>query len=457
MINKGVSDLTVGNTRKLIVAFYVPMLMTNMLQQLYNFVDTIIVGKGLGDQALGAVGNMGSLFFLIIGFSMGLSNGFGIMIAQSYGAKDNDLLKRNLAATIHLSVLITVVLTTLSLIFLPNALVILNTDSVIMGESLRYGYIIFGGLFSSIMYNVSSCVLRSLGDSRTPFLAIIASSVINIILDSFFIFKLHTGVEGAAIATIIAQLISASVCIRKLSTIEMIHLTRKDLKLDLSRWSSLLKNGLPMAFMNSITAIGCMVIQSFVNDLGVDYTSAYSVCSKYVNLFMTPSSTAGHVMSAFSGQNYGAGKFRRIREGLRVCLGISLVSYLIFGSSMVFGSYYLASFILKGSGPIALATSYLPITGACIIFVDFLFVYRSCVQGMGYPFVPMLSGVAEMALRIGTVVFLIGRIGFIAVAFAEVSAWTGALIINMIAFYRILPVEKRTETEHVIKMKKKYS
>ena len=184
MINKGVSDLTVGNTRKLIAAFYVPMLMTNMLQQLYNFVDTIIVGKGLGDQALGAVGNMGSLFFLIIGFSMGLSNGFGIMIAQSFGAKDKELLKRNLAATIHLSVLITVVLTTLSLIFLPNALVILNTDSVIMGESLRYGYIIFGGLFSSIMYNVSSCVLRSLGDSRTPFLAIIASSVINIILDS---------------------------------------------------------------------------------------------------------------------------------------------------------------------------------------------------------------------------------------------------------------------------------
>ncbi len=438
MAKTTVNDFTTGNVKKLILSFFMPLLLTNMLQQVYNFVDTWIVGKGLGDNRLAAVGNMGSLFFMIVGFSMGLSNGFGILISQNYGAKKYDLLRKNLAETIRLSVLITVVLTAVSTLFLPTALRVMKTDSIIMKDCLTYGYIIFGGLFSSILYNVSACILRSLGDSKTPLKAIVTSSVANILLDSLFILVLKTGVEGAAIATIIAQVLSATICIHKLRSIEFIKLSREDFKFDPARCGALLGNGLPMAFMNSLTAIGCMVVQSFVNVYGVDYTSAYSVCGKYINLFMNPACTAGNAMSAFTGQNYGAGKLDRIREGLKVCLTIALISYLVLGTVMVYGSHLLATFMLEGRHPITLAESYFPIAGLMLICVDFLFVYRSAVQGMGYPLIPMISGIAEMLLRIGIIMLLLRRTGFAATALAEASAWTGALLINMTAYYRLI-------------------
>ena len=185
-------DFTTGSSFKLIMAFYWPLLMTSMLQQFYNFADTWIVGKGLGDDQLAAVGNMGSLFFLIIGFSFGLANGFGVLVAQSYGAKDMEKLRARLAGIVKLGAMLSVVLTAFSVIFLPHALRILRTDEVIMSDSLKYGYIVFGGLSAGICYNISAAILRSLGDSRTPLKAIIVSSILNLGLNSFFIFLLHT-------------------------------------------------------------------------------------------------------------------------------------------------------------------------------------------------------------------------------------------------------------------------
>ncbi len=436
-MKSNVQDFTIGKPGKVILAFFLPMLMTNMLQQVYNFVDTLIVGKGLGDDAVAAVGNMGSLFFLIVGFSLGLSNGFGIIIAQSFGAKDYGSLRKNLASTIVLTAIITIFLTELSIIFLPLALEIIRTDSIIMNDCLKYGYFVFGGLVTTILYNIASCILRSLGDSKTPFLSIVISSVINVFLDWFCIFILHTGVEGAAIATVVSQLISAVICIWKLRTIDFIRLHKTDYILDGRRYALLLKNGLPMAFMNSITAIGCMVVQAFVNGYGVAFTGAYAVCSRYINLFMNPAWTAGTAMSAYTGQNYGAKKYTRIRKGLHVCLLISFVTYILFGSVMVFAGRFLANLILNEQDYISLALVYFPIAGSFLIMVDFLFVYRSAVQAMGRPFIPMLSGFAEMILRIATIVLFIDRIGFRATAFAEAAAWTGALLINLITYYII--------------------
>ena len=433
-----VSDFTKGSPTRLILKFFWPLLMTSMLQQLYNFVDTLIVGKGLGDNALAAVGNMGSLFFLIIGFSLGLSNGFGILIAQSFGAKQYDRLRRNIASTIQLALALTILLTLLSQLLLPSALRLLRTDEVIMDDSLRYGRVIFAGLFSAIAYNVSSGMLRSLGDSKTPLKAILVSSVLNLGLDSFFIFILHTGVEGAAIATVISQIISSLICIRQLVKIEIIRLHREDFRNEKSLYFGLLKNGLPMAFMNSITAIGCMVVQFFVNGYGVVYTSAYSVCSKYNNLYMNPAFTVGNAMSAYTSQNFGAKEYERIREGLRVCLRVALVSYLLLGSIMVFFPHQLATFLLEGESSIRLVEAYLPLTGMMMIFVDFLFVFRSAVQGMGFPFVPMCSGILEMVLRILTIAFFMGTIGFQATAWAEVAAWSGAMLMNLAAYHRVM-------------------
>ena len=443
MNRNNVRDFTTGDTKRLILAFFLPMLLTNSLQQIYTFVDTFIVGKGLGDNSLAAVGNMGSLFFFIVGFSLGLSNGFGIVIAQSYGAKDFARLRRNVAATIQLAVLITIILSIVSVSLLPAALKLLKTDSIIIEDCLKYGYIIFGGLFSSIMYNISACILRSLGDSRTPLNAIVISSVTNVILDCLFIFVLRTGVEGAAIATVISQVLSAAVCIRKLSKIDFLKLGRNDFKVDMSLWWTMLRNGIPMACMNSITATGCMVVQSFVNGLGVDYTSAYSVCSKYINLFMNPAFTSGQAISSFAGQNYGAGKYDRINEGLRVCLAISMFFYITLGSVMVFASHQLADLLLDGEIPIMLAESYLPIAGMMLISVDFLFVYRSAAQGMGFPVIPMISGIAEMTLRIVVIITFINRFGFAATALAEAAAWTGALLVNMVAYYIHLPRDRQ--------------
>ncbi len=432
------SNMTEGKVSKLILAFFFPMLVTNMLQQLYSAADTAIVGKGLGDNALAAVGNMSSLTFLIIGFSMGLSNGFSVLIGQSFGAGDYRRLRKTTAASIKLAALITIILTTVSLLFLRPVLGILRTDSIIMKDSLIYGYIIFGGLAAAIAYNMCSGILRALGDSRTPLTAIIISTLINIFLDAFFIFVLKTGVEGAAAATVLAQVISAAVCFSKLRRLDILRLNREDFAPDPGLSGCLLKNGIPMALMNSITAVGCMVIQYFVNGLGVAYTSAYSACSRFINMFMQPACTAGFTMSAFTSQNYGAKKYDRIKEGLRICLVIAFISYLIFGSVMVFFPSQICAVMLNGREQISLAAQYLPVSGFMMIFLDMLFVFRSGVQGMSYPFIPMCSGILEMVMRISVIAIFVPKIGFIATAWAEGAAWTGALLLNGIAFILIL-------------------
>ncbi len=428
-------DFTEGSPLKLIISFYWPLLLTSTLQQLYNFADTWIVGKGLGDNALAAVGNMGSLFFLIVGFSFGLSNGFGVLIAQSFGAKDSEELKHRFAATIELGAILAVTLSIASVLFLPHALRLLRTDELIIADSLKYGYIVFGGLFAGICYNISGSVLRALGDSRTPLRAIIASSVLNVGLNSLLIFVFHMGVEGAAIATVASQVVSSFICIDRLRKIEALKLEKEHFKNENRIFLELLKNGLPMAFMNSITAVGCMVVQYFINGFGVVYTAAYAACSKYLNLFMNPASTAGSAMTAYTSQNYGARRYNRILQGVYICLGIAGIAYLTLGSLMIFIPETLAGILLSGPDQIALVCQFLPRCGIMMITVDALFVVRSCVQGMGKPMLPMVSGILEMVLRIFVISFFIGRIGFKAAAYAEIFAWTGALLLNIYAFY----------------------
>lgn len=429
------NDMTIGNVGSKIAWFYIPVLLTSALQQIYSFVDTLIVGQGLGDNALGAVGNMGSLTFFVFGFSMGLTNGFAVTIGQNYGASDEKALKKSVAASIRLSAIIAAILTVLSLVFLKKILLLLATPSEILNESLKYGYVIFAGVVTTIAYNLCSAVLRALGDSRTPFVAIIFSTIFNIVFDWMSIFVFHMGVEGPAMVTVIAQVISIAICMRKLRTIDIIRPTREDYKAVPKTDGELLKNGIPMAAMNSITAVGCMIVQYFINGMGVEFTSAYAVCSRYLNLFMTPAHTAGQTMSTFTSQNFGARKYDRINEGLRKCLAIVLVAYVIFGSAMVFLPTWLASCMLQGSVQIGLAAGFLRRCGIMIFAVDMLFVIRSGCQGMGKPLVPMISGIAEMALRIGVIVLFVPRLGFNAAAFAEIAAWTGALLMNSIAYF----------------------
>ena len=430
-------DLTKGKSSKLIISFFFPMLLTNMLQQVYSIADTAIVGKGLGDNALAAVGNISSLTFLIIGFSMGLSNGFNVLTAQSFGASDYKQLRRYLGAAIRLCIFIAAALTALSVFFLKDVLVLLQTDESIMDDSLSYGLVIFSGLSTALLYNMCSGILRALGDSKTPLIAIIISTIVNILLDSCFIFVFKTGVWGAAAATIMSQVLSSAVCFYKLRKIEFLRLSRSDFGFSLRLDGLLLKNGIPMALMNSITAIGCMTVQYFVNGLGVAYTSAFSACSRFINMFMQPACTAGYTMSAFASQNYGAKKYNRIKEGMCVCIIIASVSYFILGSIMVFAPQFLGNILLDGDEPINIAAGYFKLCGAALFTVDFLFVFRSCVQGLGRPLIPMLSGIVEMVMRVGVIIIFIKRAGFMATSFAEIAAWTGALTMNVCAYFYI--------------------
>ncbi|MBR6579789.1 MAG: MATE family efflux transporter [Ruminococcus sp.] len=427
-------DLTKGKTTPIILKFFFPMLLTNMLQQIYTIADTMIVGKGLGDDPLAAVGNMSSLTFFIIGFSMGLTNGFSVSIAQAYGAKDTEGLRKSVASSIMLSGVITVLLTAVSMIFLNPVLVLLQTSEVIMADSLLYGYIIFGGLVTTIAYNLCASILRALGDSKTPFIAIVFSTIFNIVFNWVSIFVLHMGVEGPAAVTILSQVISAAICYAKLRKIEAIRLTKAHFRENFRICLELLKNGIPMAIMNSITAVGCMMVQYFVNGMGVAFTSAYSACSKYINLFMQPACTAGITMSSFTSQNFGAKKYGRIAEGFKVCMVIALITYIIFGSVMVFFPRFLASMMLNGEQQIELAMGYLVRSGVMIFAVDFLFVVRSGCQGLGKPLFPMISGIVEMVMRVAVIVMFTQKIGFNTTAYAEMAAWAGALLINATAF-----------------------
>lgn len=441
-------DLTNGNYKTQILKFFFPMFLTNMLQQIYTIADTAIVGKGLGDNPLAAVGNMSSLTFLIIGFSIGLTNGFTIKTAQFFGAGNQEHLKHSIASAIILSAWITIILTVISMTFLRTILVKLQTPELIISDSLTYGYIIFGGLFVNIAYNLCASILRALGDSKTPFYAIVVSTVINIIFDYGAVFILKSGVEGPAIVTVAAQLISAVICLRKLRKIDIIRLTPEDFKKNQPMMIELLQNGIPMALMNSITAIGCMIVQYFVNGMGVIYTSAYSACSKYINLFMQPACTAGNTMSSFTSQNYGAKRYDRIVGGLRVCLTIALISYIILGSVMICFSKELAGFMLNGTKQIDLASQYLINCGFMIFSVDFLFIFRSGCQGMGKPMIPMISGILEMTLRIFVIAAFSGIVGFPATSYAEIAAWIGALSLNTFAFIHYIRKET-TLTCHV--------
>lgn len=430
------NNFTDGKVSGKLLGFFFPMLLTNLLQQIYSVADTAIVGKGLGDYALGAVGNLSSLSLLIIGFSTGMANGFAVIIAQNYGAGNHSVLRKSIALSVKLSIILTLILTAAGCLLLKPILLFMQTDKAILKDSLKYGYIIFGGLAATIAYNLCSGILRSLGDSKTPFIAIMISSAVNIALDCILILILHTGVEGAAIATILSQVISAFICLCKIRQMPVIRVKAEDFKNDIAMYLLLLKNGIPMACMNSVTAVGCMVVQSYVNNCGVAYTSAYSVCSKYLNLFMLPSLTAGFSISAFVSQNYGAGKVERIKKGVRVCLWIAMISYVLLGSVMAFLPELLAGFMLSEEETISLAVEYLKICGAALILVNLLFVYRNSVQGMGYLLIPMLSGVTEMVLRIPAIILLLPEIGFKATAYAEAAAWIGALALNWIA-YRI--------------------
>ena len=430
-------DMTVGNPFQIILFFAIPVLIGNVFQQLYSMVDTIIVGQSLGTEALAAVGSTGSLNFLVNGFSTGIAGGFAVLPAQFFGAKDEKRLKKSVGQAILLCLFFTVLLTALSVIFTRPVLVLMKTPENIIGMAGVYIKTIFWGICATILYNMCSCVIRALGDSKTPLYFLILASFLNIGLDLLFIIVFKWGVFGAAFATVLSQGVSGILCvIYALKKYSILHLSKEDFKPDFSMMGKHLVIGLPMAFQFSITAIGTIVLQSALNTFGSDKIAAYTAGCKVEQLVTQIGPAIGVTMANYAGQNLGAGKYDRIFDGMRKGFFICIAAAAIGAAICIFGGEFIVSwFVSNPSDEIfSYAMMYLKTVSWFFLPLAMIFLYRNALQGLGEGLVPMLSGVIELVCRFVAIALLQKPLGYQGICLADPAAWVGAGIPLMITY-----------------------
>lgn len=436
-----IKDMTVGNPTKLILSFAIPMLIGNIFQQFYNMVDTMIVGRFVGVDALAGVGSTGSMNFLVLGFMIGIASGFSIIISQSFGAGDETRLRKSVAMSVYLSIAITIIVTILSLALTRPLLELMQTPEDIMEHAYTYISIIFAGIIVTLCFNLLSAILRALGDSKTPLLFLVIASLINIVLDLVFIINFKMGVAGAAYATVISQGISCILCflyMKKKCTI--LRMKKEDWIIDIPLCKQLLSLGIPNAFQCSVTAIGVMVLQSTINGFGSTIVAAYTAASKVEQLAIQPSMTIGLAVGTYAAQNLGAQKLDRIRLGIRKSIVISFVICISSGILLTLLGGPLTTLFVSGEQQAVIAASKQYISTVSIFFfvLGLLFIYRSTLQGLGNAIIPFWSGVVELIMRVGVALILSRMIGFSGVCLAGPFAWTGAAILLAISYYRTI-------------------
>lgn len=445
-----VRDMTSGNPTKLLLSFAVPMLIGNIFQQLYNMVDAVVVGQFVGVDALGAVGATGSITFFVIGFIIGLMNGFAIIISQRFGASDEAGLRRAVTMSILLAGVVTVVMTVLSVSFARPLLTLMNTPGDIYEDAYEYLLIMFAGTFTIVFYNLAASILRALGDSRTPLIFLVIASVLNVVLDLLFVLQFNQGVAGVAYATVISQAVSAMLgFIYMFWKFPLLRIRRSDWRIEKPMIRELLRLGLPAGFQNSVTAIGVMALQTAVNGLGSTAVAAYTAAFKVEQLLTQPIATFGMAMATFSGQNLGAWKIDRIRQGLRKCMLLTMASAVLGTVLMLLlGEPITLLFVsAKETEVIALAKEYMNVVALFLCVLGTLFVYRSALQGMGNARVPFLSGVMELIMRTAAALILVGPLGFFGVTIASPIAWVGGAAPLVVAYYRNLKkLERQKES-----------
>ena len=439
-------DMTIGSPSKLIIGFGLPLLAGNLLQQLYNMVDTIVVGRGVGVEALAAVGATGSINFLVLGFIMGMAQGISILVSQYFGSKEYERLRKSVTMNIYISIAVCGLMTILSLLFTKDILLVMDTPSNILTDAIDYIQIIFLFMSVSYAYNFLSGILRAVGDSKNPVIAMVIACVINIILDIWFVIGIGMGVKGAAYATVIAQAFSALYCLVSYKRIPELRLQKEDWKMD---WKLLKKSfflSFPVAVMNSITAVGVMVLQAGVNHFGTEYIAAYSAGSKIMVILETIGSTFGSAGATFVGQNLGAGKIDRILKGINELAIVMVVVHILLAIVMFFSTTSILGMMIgkEQTNVIAYGNQYMRVMYLFIAVLSILWVYRCALQAMGDTFLPMISGVVEFFSRIIFTMTLPGLLGFDGIALSEVSAWVGACCVLIPAFYyRVFKLKKR--------------
>ncbi len=435
-----IKSMTEGKPGKLIFTFALPLMAGNVFQQLYTVVDTMVVGKYLGVEALAALGASDWLNWMMLGIIQGFTQGFAILMAREFGAGHHDRLRKVIGSSGILSAAFAILLVAAGQLIAKPVLLLLQTPEAIMGGTLLYLRIMFLGIPIVMAYNLLACILRSLGDGQTPLYAMVVASLANIALDLLFVMVFNWGIAGAAAATLIAQLISSIYCLYHISKIQIMRFTKKDFRPENGLFGKLLGLGFPMAFQNCIIAIGGMIVQFVVNGAGVIFIAGFTATNKLYGLLEIAATSYGYAMITYVGQNMGAGKTERIHRGMRSAVALALVTSLCIGAAMlVFGRLILSCFISgtpeEVEQTMKIAYFYLAIMSICLPILYILHVVRSAIQGMGNTLLPMLSGIAEFVMRTSTALLLPLAVGETGIFFAEIAAWIGADIILVISYF----------------------
>ena len=440
-------DMTTGSPLKLILHFTLPLLLGNLFQQMYNLIDSMIVGRALGMNELSAVGASSSILFLILGFVNGTCSGFAIPVAQSFGAKNEVELRKYIYHAGILSAILATVLTVATCVLCRSILRAMGTPEEILDDAVAYLIVIFAGIPFTFLYNILAGIIRSLGDSKTPFVFLIISTILNIVGDLVFILLCHTGVMGAALATILAQAISGILClVYMIRNYPILKMQKEEKHFEKAKAVRLIAIGVPMGLQFSITAIGSIMLQTAINGLGTAVVAAYAAAMKIKMLAMCPFDALSNAMATFAGQNLGAGKLERIRKGMKSSLAVGVIYGILAAVILHCGGRTLTMLFVDESKTQVLnfAAQYLSSIGTFYFVLSFLNIIRMTIQGIGYSAPVFFSGVFEMVARTLMSIFVIPVYGYVATCYTDVTAWVSATLFLIPLYFAVMKrLEKR--------------
>ena len=419
-------NLLKGPILRAMIAFAIPIIIANIFQQLYNTVDIMIVGRFLGEESLAAVGATAAIFELVVGFAIGIGNGMGIVIARHYGAGNYEKLKSAVAATFVIGGVLSVIIAVLGNFTLYPLLELLGTPSNIIAQSYEYSYLIVVFVGVTLAYNLCAGLLRAVGDSKAALYFLIFAAIINTVLDIYFIAYLHMGVRSAGIATIISQGISAVLCFNYIRRkTPFLIPTKKHFTWNKKLYADLLGQGISMGLMFSVVSIGTVILQTSINALGSTIISAQTSARRIMVLALLPIIAMNATITTFTSQNFGARQYRRIVEGLRQAMIITITWSIFISIVLFFASPYLNE-LITGSNDEELiyqASLYLKISSAFYPALSILVILRNALQGLGQKMMPLVSSIIEMLGKILFVIFIIPSAGYLGVIFVEPILW----------------------------------
>lgn len=440
-------DLTSGKPLKMVLQFTIPVLLGLLLQQVYSVVDTAIVGHALGVMALGGVGATSSVNYLVIGFCTGLCTGMAIPVAQAFGANDVRQLRRYIGNCVWLCVIVSAVLLALTLPACRLLLTAMGTPEEEMSYAFDYIFVIFIGIPAIILYNMGACVLRALGDSRSPVWFLAIASLINIVLDLLMVCVLDWGVRGAAVATVVSQAVSGVLCVWYMRRrFPVLRMEKDDWRLRSREASRLLGMGVPVGLQCSITAIGSVILQTAVNSLGAICVAGVAAATKLFQLFCCPYDALAMAATNFVGQNLGAGKYDRIRQGIFACCLLGVVYCAVHFLLAQFGTPYAILLFIRpeeAEAVLPFAWKMCRMDAYFGLFLMLVNVLRLSIQGMGYSRLSLLSGVLEMVARIFISVWAVPQFGFAAACMANPLAWVLANCFLIPGVFKCLEARRR--------------